>query len=89
MVAGHEWRHGDLKHYAPEDGVYVYFRHLDSETVMVALNKGTQAAQLDLGRFRECLPRGVAARDVLAGSSVTLLDALTLAPRSALVLDIR
>ncbi len=82
-------RRGDLRHYAPENGAYVYFRHVDGETVMVALNKGTASVRLDLARFRECLPRGVSARDVLAGTQLTLLDELELAPRSALVLDIR
>ena len=82
-------RRGELTHYAPENGAYVYFRHLDGETVMVALNKGTEPARLDLARFREQLPRGATARDVIADTGVTLLDELWLAPRSALVLDIR
>jgi len=81
--------HGSLRHYVPEDGVYVYFRALGAETVMVALNKGTAAARLDLARFRESLPRGAVGRDVLSGARVELNDELTVAPRSALLLDIR
>ncbi len=80
---------GSLRHYAPADGVYVYFRQLGAETVMVALNKRAAAATLDLGRFRESLARGASGRDVLSGARVTLGDTLTLAPRSALVIDIR
>jgi glycosidase len=80
---------GSLRHYAPAAGVYVYFRRLGSETVLVALNKGASAVTLDLRRFRENLARGVTGRDVLTGASVTLDDQLSLAPRSARVLDIR
>jgi len=82
-------RFGNLTQYVPDNGVYVYFRHFDNESVMVAINKGTQPAQLALGRFRESLPRGASARDAISGAPVTLLDELTLEPRSALVLDIR
>ena len=80
---------GDLKHYAPEDGVYVYFRRAGGETVMVAINKSTAEVALDLARFRESLPRGATGRDVITGQSVTLEDRLSLAPRSSLVVDIR
>jgi neopullulanase len=80
---------GTLRHYAPVGGVYVYFRQLGQQTVMVALNKGTTAARLDLARFRESLARGAVGRDVLSGARVELGEALELAPRSALVLDLR
>lgn len=82
-------RYGDLRHYFPDDGVYVYFRHADAETVMVALNKRPTAAKLDLGRFRENLARGARARDVITNAELELGDELTLAPRSALILDVR
>jgi glycosidase len=80
---------GSLRHYAPLDGTYVYFRQLGPETVMVALNKHTTAAKLDLGRFRESLARGATGRNVLTGAPVELLDELTLPPRSATVLDLQ
>jgi glycosidase len=80
--------YGSLRHYAPVDGTYVYFRQLGPATVMVALNKRTTAAKLDLGRFRESLARGVTGRNVLTGTAVELRDELTLPPRSATVLDV-
>jgi glycosidase len=80
---------GSLHHYAPVNGVYVYFRQLGAETVMVALNKGAAARTLDLRRFRENLAPGATGRDVLTGAHVELGDELALAPHSALVIDIR
>lgn len=79
---------GTLKHYAPVNGVYVYFRQQGGETVMVVLNKAATPATLDLGRFRESLARGVIGRDVLSGARVELGDTLTVAARSATLLDI-
>ncbi|MGB8328065.1 MAG: glycoside hydrolase family 13 protein [Steroidobacteraceae bacterium] len=80
---------GTLRHYAPRDGVYVYFRQLGEQTVMVALNKGTQPVQLDLGRFRECLKREVIGREVLTGTRIELEDQLMLPARGVLLIDIR
>jgi len=80
---------GTLRHYAPSDGAYVYFRASGRETVMVAFNKAAKEVRLDLGRFRESLARGVVGRDVLSGASVELDDELTLAPRSVRLIDIR
>ena len=79
---------GSLRHYAPVGGAYVYFRQLDHETVMVALNKAASPVKLDLGRFRESLLRGAVGRDVLSGARIELGDELVLAPRSTTVLDI-
>ncbi len=79
---------GSLRHYAPVGGAYVYFRQLDRETVLVALNKAAAPVRLDLGRFRESLARGAVGQDVLSGARVQLLDELLLPPRSTTVIDI-
>ncbi|HEY4972960.1 MAG TPA: cyclomaltodextrinase C-terminal domain-containing protein, partial [Steroidobacteraceae bacterium] len=81
--------HGQLLHYLPVDGVYVYFRLTPSERVMVVLNKGRSASQLDLARFTQVLRPGDIGRDIFTGQALALTDHLSLAPRSALVLDIR
>jgi neopullulanase len=80
---------GELKHYAPENGVYVYFRRLGAETVMVAFNKSAKDVNLDLGRFRESLARGVAGRDVMSGARVELNDALAVPARGVILIDMR
>jgi glycosidase len=81
--------HGRTLHYLPVDGVYVYFRLTPSERVMVVLNKGRTQSQLDLSRFVEALRPGDIGRDIFTGQRIALTDQLSLAPRSALVLDIR
>jgi glycosidase len=81
--------HGRTLHYLPVDGVYVYFRLTPSERVMVVLNKGRARSQLDLSRFGEALRPGDIGRDIFTGQRIALTEQLALAPRSALVLDIR
>lgn len=46
---------GELKHYVPEAGCYVYFRYNDDQTFMVILNQSETPETLDLNRFEEVL----------------------------------
>ena len=79
---------GELTHYAPEDGVYVYFRHHQDEKVMVILNKNDQATQLSTDRFRQFLGDQAVGTDVLSGTEYALASSITLKPVAALILDI-
>ena len=78
---------GKLTHFAPLDGVYVYFRHDGAKAVMVALNRNAGATSLPLDRFDAFL-RGHGARDALTGKPVTLGKTLELPAMSATLLEI-
>ena len=78
---------GKLTHFAPQDGVYVYFRHEGDNAVMVALNKNAGAMSLPLDRFDAFL-RGRTARDALTGKAVALGKTLELPGKSATLLEI-
>jgi glycosidase len=80
---------GSLRHYTPRDGAYVYFRHAPGESVMVVLNKSSSPLTLDLDRFREDLPAGATARDVVRDEGVVLGERWTAPARSATVFEIR
>ena len=51
---------GKLTQYAPQDGVYVYFRHTDRLKVMVVINKSADARRIDTARFHEVIGRKLA-----------------------------
>jgi len=78
---------GKLTHFAPLDGVYVYFRHEGAKAMMVALNRNAGATSLPLDRFDAFL-RGHGARDALTGKPVALGDSLRLPAMSATLLEI-
>ena len=80
---------GGLVHYAPQDGVYVYFRYDGQDTVMVALNRNPRTTPLALARFARFLPAGVHARDALGGKPVALGTSLELPAQSATILELR
>ena len=84
---------GKLQHFAPLDGVYVYFRYdaapgKRGNTVMVALNKNAEATPLKLGRFADFIGKDSRAREALGGKPVALDDALSLPGRSTTILEI-
>ncbi len=82
---------GRLTHYAPSDGIYVYFRHTDdhSERVMVAINKNADDTEVDLDRFAESLSGASRGFDVLTGELHGLSQSLTIPGRAFLILDVR
>lgn len=79
--------HGKLTHYAPRDGIYVYFRHSSDQRVMVALNKNAEARQLALGRFFEMLGDAALAVDALTGETYPLEDEIEIPARGFLLLE--
>ena len=89
------WRKGErlvhdgaLMQYAPLEGVYVFFRYDAGRTVMVVLNKNDKPVELALSRFAERVAPGQKARDVLAGSPLTLGERLAVPARSPLILAV-
>jgi neopullulanase len=79
---------GKMLHYAPEAGVYVYFRYDDKQRVMVILNKNTTPTRLDLARFSEGLGESRRAVEVLSNEAYSLDKDLLVPERSALILSL-
>jgi glycosidase len=86
-------QHGKLQHFAPANGVYVYFRYdttpgSGARTVMVALNKNPDATPLALDRFGDFIPAGSRGRDALTGQPVALEATLSLPGKAATIIEI-
>jgi glycosidase len=84
---------GKLMHFVPLNGVYVYFRYNEKsrETVAVLLNSTTVQQQIDLSaqsRFAERTAGFSRAVEALSGTAIQNLRAITLAPQSALILEL-
>jgi len=80
---------GRTLHFGPANGVYVYFRYTEKETVMVILNKNTGPTQLNTDRFAEILKGKKTGTDVIRGGQFSLSQGLNVPGRSALILDIK
>ena len=79
--------HGKLTHFVPANRVYVYFRQAEEQTVMVVMNQGADAVDLDTSRFREVIGSFTRGKDVISGKRYPL-GTLPVAGKTALVLEL-
>jgi len=79
---------GKTMQYLPENGVYVYFRYDDNETVMCVMNTNNDAATIDLSRFSERIKDFTKAYDVATGVTFNLQSTLTLGGKYVLVMGL-
>ena len=78
---------GNLIHFVPENGIYVYFRYNENEKVMVILNKNRKQMNLNIERFAEILSGDEMVRDVISGERYKV-DEIKIPAMTALVLEV-
>ncbi|HET9053876.1 MAG TPA: cyclomaltodextrinase C-terminal domain-containing protein, partial [Cyclobacteriaceae bacterium] len=80
---------GKLMHFIPEDGLYVYFRYTDTESVMVILNNNKEEKTLTTQRFSERLQGFNTAENIVTKQTVTNLQTIVLPGKSATILELK
>lgn len=79
---------GELLHYLPENNVYVYFRSLEDQTVMVVLNNNPEEQTLDLSRFTEGIKNATTGKELFSQNTLNLDEPLTVKGKSPLVISL-
>jgi len=81
---------GKLTQFIPSENVYVYFRHNESDCVMIAFNNSkNELKALETERFQECIQNYSFGINVVTGEAVRYLDAITIPPKTVLILDLK
>jgi neopullulanase len=80
---------GKLKHFAPEDGVYVYFRYNQNQKVMVVMNKNSQEKTIETNRFSEIIANCTSGKEVISGTTITDLKNLKVPAMSAMIIELK
>ncbi|WP_130735674.1 glycoside hydrolase family 13 protein [Flavobacterium sp. J27] len=80
---------GKLTHYIPENNVYVYFRHNDTESVMVILNNSLNNQTLNLNRFEENIKKFTSGKDIISNETLKLNNELSIEGKTALILELQ
>lgn len=81
---------GKLKHYIPNDGIYVYFRYNPEESVMVVINLNDgEGTTVTGGRYAESLKGFTGGTDILSGRKIENLDSFTIAPKTAMIIELK
>lgn len=90
------WRRGDaneviakgsLKHFMPQNGMYVYRRKLGDKEVTVLMNGTSRPLTVTMERTLEILPYGTRLHDIISGEDVTIDKEMTFAPRQVMILQ--
>jgi len=77
---------GKTVHFAPKQGVYVLFRILDEQVVVLILNKNTEPFELDLGKFKEMTLENKELTNIFTGESLVWKDSIKLNKKGAIIL---
>ncbi len=79
---------GKMKHYIPENNVYVYFRYNDEKSVMVVINNNLKPQTIDLNRFQESILNYNYGKDVISTKQIDLKNSLTIEEQSVMILEL-
>jgi len=77
---------GKTVHFSPKEGVYVMFRILDEQVVVLILNKNDEPFELDLERFKEMTLEDKELTNIFTGKTVIWKDSLMLDKKGATIL---
>jgi len=80
---------GQLTHYIPFDGTYVYFRTLGEEVIMTLFNNKHTDQRIVLARFAESMGQAGNAENLLDGKVIALERDLNIPARTALILKLK
>jgi glycosidase len=80
---------GKLTHYIPQNNVYVYFRHNNTESVMVIVNNDIKKHQINNTHFEENLKNFTSGKDVLSGQNYDLKQDILIEGKSSLILELK
>ena len=80
--------YGKMMQYVPEDGVYVYFRFDDKQTIMVVMNTSKSDKVISFGKYAERTTSFATATDIITKNKTDLKD-FTLGSYKTVVLELR
>jgi len=80
---------GKTIHFAPEEGVYIYARYDERDTVLVVMNKNNGEKKISPERYLEIIGPHVSGRDVVSGKSYVVNKSFTVPGRQTLVLELK
>ena len=78
---------GSLKHFMPENGMYVYERRLGDKRAVVIMNGTDRQLSVDMSIYSEILPIGATLKDVITGEEFTITNEIHFAPRALFILE--
>lgn len=80
---------GKMMHYVPVEGLYVYFRYDDNQTIMCVMNTSNSEKELDFQKYEERTSRFISAKNVLTAEVMTTLQKTKIPAMKMWVLELK
>jgi len=81
---------GKLRHFIPENNLYVYFRYNEKESVMVILNNSEKESRtLTRERYAEAMEGFTTGTDIITGTQINDLTSFSIGPKTAMIVELR
>lgn len=79
---------GKTKNFVPQDGIFVYFRYNEKESVMVVINNNEKDKPLDLKRFAESLNGFTKGKEIISGKEIPLQNNMNIPAKTPLIIEL-
>jgi glycosidase len=79
---------GKMLHFAPNNGIYTYFRYTEKSKVMVIVNKNAHESQVDPRLYQEILPSNATLKHVMSGQISNLGNYIKVDPKTTLIVEV-
>lgn len=80
---------GKLKHFVPDDNIYVYFRYNGSEKVMVVINGNDKPKKLNPNRYAEILSETAVLTDALDNRNYGTVSQIEIPAMTARIINVK
>ncbi len=82
-------REGRLMQYVPENGVFVYFRYIDGQSVMVVTNSNNDAVPITLDRYAEQINGFAQVEEIFTGNSYSTVEDLRIPGQTTQIFELK
>jgi glycosidase len=79
---------GKFMQFVPQDGVYVYFRYTNKQTIMVVSNTSKSEKNIDTSRFNEILKGSKSAENIVDDVNIADISNLKIPSKGVMILEI-
>lgn len=80
---------GQLMHFVPEDGVYVYYRYNNDEVVMVMLNRNETVKKVDTKRFSEITNGYKNGKEIITSKEISNISEIIIPAKTAMIIELQ
>ena len=79
---------GTMKHFIPQNGIYVYVRSFEGKAAMVIHNGTNKEQVLPIKHYNEVLNNATTGKDIISEKNIDLTKDITLNPKQSMIIEL-